>query len=66
MFIYVLTTLVNFRSIAITFSKAVAKIKFEKISNEKEVKDLAASHWIFITYGDIQILRLALVIIALA
>ena len=38
----------------ITFLKAVAKIKFAKISNIAEVKELAASNWISTTCRDIQ------------
>ena len=31
-----------------TFLKAIAKIKFAKISNKAEVKELAASNWKFV------------------
>ena len=40
--------------VAITFLKAVAKIKFAKISNIAEVKEHAASNWISTTCRDIQ------------
>ena len=51
---FAVDTLGNFCSVAITFLKAVAKIKFAKISNKQELKDLAASHWISTTCRDIQ------------
>ncbi len=41
---FAVDTLSNFCSVAITFLKAVAKIKFAKISNIAEVKELAASN----------------------
>ena len=43
---FAVDTLGNFCSVAITFLKAIAKIKFAKISNKAEVKELAASNWI--------------------
>ena len=47
-------TLDKFCSVAIIFLNAVAKIKFAKISNIAEVKELAASNWISTTCRDIQ------------
>ena len=41
---FAVDTLSNFCSVAITFLKAVAKIKFAKISNIAKVKGLAASN----------------------
>ena len=49
---FAVDTLSNFCSVAITFLKAVAKIKFAKISNIAEVKELAASNWISTTCRD--------------
>ena len=46
---FAVDTLGNFCSVAITFLKAVAKIKFAKISNIVEVKELAASNWVSTT-----------------
>ena len=51
---FAVDTLGNFCSVAITFLKAIAKIKFAKISNKAEVKELAASNWISTTCRDIQ------------
>ena len=51
---FAVDTLGNFCSVAITFLKAVAKIKFAKISNIAEVKEHAASNWISTTCRDIQ------------
>jgi hypothetical protein len=47
----------NFCPIAITVLKTVAKIKFEKISNKQEVKDLVASNWISTTCRGMAILK---------
>ena len=51
---FAVDTLGNFCSVAITILKAVAKIKFAKISNIAKVKELAASNWISTTCRDIQ------------
>ena len=51
---FAVDTLGNFCSVAITFLKAIAKIKFAKISNSQELRELAASTWISSTCRDIQ------------
>ena len=54
-YIYYIYKEFNFcSSCYITFLKAVAKIKFAKISNIAEVKEHAASNWISTTCRDIQ------------
>ena len=63
-------TLGNFCLVAITVLKAVAKIKFAKISNKAEVKELAASNRISTTNVRVEIykprlLKLAPIIIVL-